>query len=142
MIKKNHQTDCQPNAGICPELRKCINLIVSHDDLHVYGPDSMTRSGDNHSANLKAMGLFISTALLSQLLQNELERRRKERTTMALRHMYETKRLSDRLSYTDLTATQNFPRRLPDGMDSLQVRTTDVSGLMSFETVLHTFLSR
>lgn len=85
----------------------------------------MTKSGDNHAATLQAMGLFISTALLSQILQYELERRRKERTTMALRYMYETKRLSDRLSYNDLTATLSFPKRFPDGMDSLQVRMTD-----------------
>lgn len=64
----------------------------------------MTNSCDSHVATLGAMGLFVSTALLSQILQYELERRRRERTTMALRNMYKTKRLSDRLSYTDLTA--------------------------------------
>ena len=81
----------------------------------------MTKSSESHVATLTAMGLFISTALLSQILQYELERRRRERATKALQNMYKkkqnmykTKRLSDRLSYTDLTATMNLPNRTAD----------------------------
>ena len=87
----------------------------------------MSRSDNNPAPTLMAMGLFVATALLSQILQAELERRRKQRETINFRSMYQSKRLSDRLSYHDLSTAINLPHHLQDSMDSLQVRAPDVS---------------
>jgi hypothetical protein len=90
------------------------------------------KQGDCCASTLGAMVLFISTALLSQIVHLKLEsKRRKEDRVLNMRSIYKTKRLADRLSYTDVTALNKGPARkslrLSNGMDVLQPPTADVS---------------
>jgi hypothetical protein len=88
----------------------------------------MTKDGENYASTLGAMGLFVSTVLLSQILQYELERRqrRNEEKTSA-RDLYKKKRLSYRLSYTDITEIMHDPSQQPNVIGALQPCSADVS---------------
>jgi hypothetical protein len=89
----------------------------------------MTKGCENYESTLGAMGLFVSTVLLSQMLQYKLNtwQRRAEEEKTSARDLYKKKRLSYRLSYTDITAIMQDPSQQPDGMSAPQPCSADVS---------------